>query len=996
MIKFPKLFENVLASDPALNAAVRQSFGLFEPWLSQSGMPFFPGFTDHSPRHIGDVLDTAASLISDAGHDLLVAEDVAVLCIATLLHDCGMHLTPDGFRELIEDASPPLVSGFNDQPWAQLWKDYLAEARRFGQEKLVAIFGDSEPIRTDEIDYENLSERNFLLIGEFVRRHHARLAHEIAIKGVPSRATEKLTLVGFDDALRDITGLVARSHGMSIRSTFGYLEERYGLIPEQRRIKSPFLMAVLRIADYVQVQSERAIRSLLSVKELRSPISRQEWRNHFAVKNVSQWHDDPEAFFVDAAPTDAKTYLKLVKLFADIQRELDKSWATLGEVYGRRGALAKLGLTMRRIRSNLDSPEKFARTVPYIPIKAGFDSSGPDLLKLLVGPLYDYGYEIGVRELIQNAVDACRELSDIQDDGSVTNRASEAPPTVVVAIDENDDGTGWITVTDTGVGMTLDTVTKYFLIAGASFRNSDLWKRQHIDESGQTKVMRGGRFGVGALAAFLLGEELQVRTRHFERPESDGFEFRARIDDPEVEIRRCMAPQGTSIKIWISDTKIMDSLRPHMGSQAAGQSETGPLLESWSKIDWFVQSSPSVECRWNGFDRPTHSKTDRVRFTARFLPKKEDCVPIAGTTDPNWERLTDPSPYNDIYWRYTPPIKRSSGTSTWTAYQNDEVIVNGIRVQKLGDYAPDQSARIRLSKEHLEACPYFVIRRPSLAIFDPAGICPINLQRSSVAFERMGIDLALARSVLNLHLRNLISKARTSQTIGQFQKRSIKLADSRDVRYAGIVSSICATSDGICLATPIAFSKLKIETLYFVASSDISVPDTKLSDFLRPGEALIFRHAAPGSQNDLAWFRATTPANAVDSWYSNEAGFPPMQKMATLAMLPVVKWHHANEKGRVNQHLLRSLRSSPIGSDYMRVESGNASSASAMEPRCAKLLTILGNGSELAGWFLTADQPNANAKSLLIETWLQITDGAFLVEYEPNMDEQESRTKDTV
>lgn len=385
MIKLPELFQEKLSSKPALDAAIKKNFALFTPWLEQSGMPFFPGFTDHSPHHINEVLDTAASLIADSSHSLLSAEDVATLCLSILLHDCGMHLTQDGFRALIQTSSPPMCPELGDLPWAQLWTEFLGEAKRFGQEKLMAIFGDSEPIHIDKLDLNNLCERDCLLIGEFVRRHHARLAHEIALRHVPTNNKESpLALVDVEGDMRDLAGLIARSHGLSIRSTFGYIKEKYDLLPQYRRIKTPFLMAVLRIADYVQVQSERALKTLLSVKELRSPISRQEWRNHFAVRDISTDHADPEVLFVNAIPTDVRTYLKLESLFKDIQRELDESWATIGEVYGRHEELRNLGLTIRRIRSNLDDKKKFSKAVRYVPIKAGFDSSGPDLLKLLV------------------------------------------------------------------------------------------------------------------------------------------------------------------------------------------------------------------------------------------------------------------------------------------------------------------------------------------------------------------------------------------------------------------------------------------------------------------------------------------------------------------------------------------------------------------------------------------------------------------------------------
>ena len=260
MISLPDLFADVLNLDAGLHQSVRKTFDLFEPWLEQSGMPFFQGYTDHSPRHINDVLKTAASLISDKSRSLLSPEDIAVLCISILLHDCGMHLTHDGFRTLVLTSQQPVVSGLGDRPWAELWNNFLSEASRFNEETLTAIFGNSEPYRIDLLNLENLSERDCLLIGEFVRRHHTRLAHEVAVNGVPAPPGQTpLRVIGLDHDFCDIAGLVARSHGMSIRQTFDYIETKYGLKSEYRRVKIPFLMALLRIADYMQVQSERGV-----------------------------------------------------------------------------------------------------------------------------------------------------------------------------------------------------------------------------------------------------------------------------------------------------------------------------------------------------------------------------------------------------------------------------------------------------------------------------------------------------------------------------------------------------------------------------------------------------------------------------------------------------------------------------------------------------------------------------------------------------------------
>lgn len=403
---------------------VDNAFARFEPWLESSGMPFFPGFTDHSPRHINDVLKTAASLVSDKARSLLTSEDVAVLCLAILLHDCGMHLTQDSFRGLIADDSEVFCKGLDSKSWAATWREFASDASRFSEEKWMAILGTSSPVDVPRLALDNLSETGLLVAGEFVRRHHARLAHEIALRGVPPFSKDSIRIDG-DLEYLDIAGMIARSHNMDLRHATQHFSEQYQS-RQYRGVHAPFLMGLLRIADYIQVQSERANANLLKVKELRSSISISEWKAHFAVREVSVNHQDPEALFVNALPQDAATFVKVDALFRDIQRELDTTWAVLGETYGRFDDMSGLGLTIRRIRSTLDDLPKLSKRLPYLPVHARFRSSDAKLLPLLVGPLYDYDVTIGVRELIQNAVDACRERGNVQADWRTRDQAKHS------------------------------------------------------------------------------------------------------------------------------------------------------------------------------------------------------------------------------------------------------------------------------------------------------------------------------------------------------------------------------------------------------------------------------------------------------------------------------------------------------------------------------------------------------------------------------------------
>lgn len=980
MIQLPKLFEEKLSAKPSLLGDVNTTLACFEPWLEQSGMPFFPGFTDHSPRHIKDVLNTAAALISDQGHELISPEDIAVLVIAILLHDSGMHLTQDGFRALISDNSNSPKNTFRDQPWKTLWINFLGEARRFGEDKLIAIFGDPKPIDPESINLHNLSENDCLLIGEFVRRHHARLAHEIALSGVPTTGENRLKIHGLDDEIKDIAGLVARSHGMNIRDTFSYLEQNYFQISEYRRIKAPFLMAIIRIADYIQVQSERALKSLLSVKELRSPISQQEWRNHFAVRDVSLNESDPEALYVNARPKDAKTFIRLKQLFQDIQKELDSTWATLGEVYGRHNRLSDLGLTVRRIKSTLDDHEKFSRTVSYIPIAAGFKSSGPDLLKLLVGPLYDYDYSVSIRELIQNATDACKELFDILEITQTNNTAD-----VIVSIHVNDDGTGWVRVVDHGVGMTLPTIVNYFLVAGASFRNSEAWKREHVADDGEIQVIRGGRFGVGALAAFMIGNEITVKTRHHLQPESEGIEFTARIDDPNIELRRTPLPQGTDILIKIDDPDVLAVLSPSIG---ISEDFTEGKITSWHSIDWFAQTSPRVEYQWSGLIEDTFTKA-KIRVSAKFSPSKH-LAPNNQDSDPSrdgWNDIPDAAPYSRISWKYiiSDSISNEDSSAHIIAQQS---IINGIRIRRpLHDYYHEESY-LALDRKSSWTSPNFRVRRPSLSITDPLGVCPINLQRSAITYEKMNIDQKIGDQIFTKYIQYLQQNIPPELTVENCIHASHIAKQFPGVSLANKASPyLWITTNGYILPSESIIAKLAISRVYFVRTSNTTSPPTKIKDLISKNEAICFAPLIPGEQATLSWFRSLFGDSASQSYRLIENGFPVLLHDEDTALLPNKVWELVKRPGKVSSSILDRLQIETT--EYgAQISSLHFSKPQKTFDQLKKIKENFEKDSLVASWrierdksFLESGQPLGDSRitiNSIVKLWTEENGGVYL------------------
>ena len=580
----------------------------------------------------------------------------------------------------------PLIPG--ELAWSTLWTEFLSEASRFDGRRLIDLFGDTDPVRTPDANSINWSKPDRLLIGEFIRRHHPRLAHEVALAGVPGPHLNRLALASIPSDLANLAGLVARSHGIGLRTaiaSLGRIDSR-----QYKGVHAAFLMVLLRISDYLQMQSERAPNQLLQVKQLCSPFSAREWRTHSSVLDIRHTHNDPEAIYIEAAPADVKTFTRLKKLIDGLQSELDISWAVLGETYGRFGELAMLGIAIRRVRSNIDIETSFAKTVSYLPVQARFESAGTDLLKLLVGPLYENAPQVGIRELVQNSIDACLERKDYEDSHSHLNSARVASEDdVTVRLIRTSERGGYLEVIDNGIGMTPFVILNYFLKAGASFRRSNVWRRQHERSPGESNVLRSGRFGVGALAAFLLGDEISVTTRHIGEEPGKGISFTATLDTEDIQLNFCERSIGTTVTVRIDNEDVWHKL-------------TNPTYWLFTKElyqwDYYCGSALKVG-RYFG-----------AQSAIQKLAQRWHLPPSGSALSLPRHRIAAPG-FDDLHWSYT------SGEPA--------LVCNDILVNRWG-YGGAGDREVEIGKG-------LFLKNPAISVFDRNGLFPVNLQRNGLA-----------------------------------------------------------------------------------------------------------------------------------------------------------------------------------------------------------------------------------------------------------------------
>jgi molecular chaperone HtpG len=733
-ITLPAFFEERLRTAPHKHV-VQKALENFSDWFRPSRLPFFPDYTDHGIQHMEQVLETAAKLIPDTARPHFSGADAAALILAVLFHDSALHLTEAGFHQLIKGtgtAYPP-IRPFDTTDWAQTWADFMFLARRWDDAKLVKVFGGDSSVPTATVQdpfahWNNLTRTDYLLIGEFIRQHHPRLAHEMARHGVPGVSGQLLKLEeSLPSEWRDLVGLIARSHGLPLRTCLDYLKTSPDFGEEARReyqdVHAVYLMALLRVADYFQIDSNRTSSRIFEYKKIYSGVSEIEHMAHQAVRNITK-DRDPEALFIQAKPDEVAVFLRLKEWLAGIQQELDSSWAVLGEVYGRYSPEGwdKLGLSVRRVRSNLDDVNTFAESVSYVPDRIRFDVARAELLKLLIGPLYGDDPSYGVRELMQNSIDAVREYDqfvlDNPEYADVPRREQEADVVIELTAINGDTGHAVMTITDRGIGMTEETIRDYFLRAGASYRHSPQWKKEfEIDEEtkAKSKVMRSGRFGVGALAAFLIGARIEVETKYVGA--NSGFYFSTTLDNDLIEVfKRDGIRTGTRISIEVSADKYEKLIKDR-------ESKVRP--QYW---DWYHFASPSVQ-------RIFYNSKNKLVKTGGNIP-----VDLEGA---QWCKMIADLPY-EVYWTYSPASKLTCNG----IFVTNSSVLTGMPNKHSNHWSPPRWSN---GRHFLET----IIDYPNLSIIDPDGKLPLNLQRNGIQSDDYPFGSLLARDILQNMLASL-------------------------------------------------------------------------------------------------------------------------------------------------------------------------------------------------------------------------------------------------
>ncbi|MDN0199539.1 caspase family protein [Streptomyces sp. S.PNR 29] len=259
-----------------------------------------------------------------------------------------------------------------------------------------------------------------------------------------------------------------------------------------------------------------------------------------------------------------------------------------------------------------------------------FRLDGDRVRDLLMGEQLYQDRTLALRELYQNALDACRYRKARTDLWNARHPDEPEDPWQgeIVFTQGEEDGRPFIECRDNGIGMGRHELRHLFAFAGSRF----VEERQFLEE--QAEWARAGipfhansRFGIGVLSYFMLADEIRVTTSRLPSDFGPGEKLVVDIDGPGALFR--ITPKGTSrwsgtaVRLYLRNpdktVSCGEAMRKHLWvsdfSVKVKEGENEPLEWRPGVLSGYVgrdSSDPSAVWRYEGDTAPVQDAGDGV------------------------------------------------------------------------------------------------------------------------------------------------------------------------------------------------------------------------------------------------------------------------------------------------------------------------------------------------------------------------------------------------
>lgn len=445
----------------------------------------FASYTIHGIKHSINVMEYMYELIVDI--DSLSELEVALLIYSALLHDIGMIANVDEIKKIKADQA---ILGE---------RKYSKVLEKYGNEMIA--------------------------LQECIRPVHGKRASDHIEKRMAGAlfVIPETTNISFKSELAKIC--------MSHNEDFEWIKKN--LRNDEKKgyfdLNAQYIAVLLRIADYLDIDEQRAplyLYKYLFPKE----FCDLEWSQHFVIENYDKIRknnktDELEIFF-QGTSQNPFVHRKLLKYFDSINEELKNAVDLCESFVGERYLLPLKTHIVNKIQTSGFSFSDLRLSLDYNAVT-----------NLLMGEHIYGDKKYGLRELVQNSIDACKTMAESAKKMDKF-RYQSYQPCISVILDKD---RRKVIVMDNGSGMSIGILKKYFLNVGVSYYASDDYKLQDREYSPI------GHYGIGFLACFMLSDKVEVNTVYYDEQKVNRISFERNSEYICLTCEDAASSQGTEI-----------------------------------------------------------------------------------------------------------------------------------------------------------------------------------------------------------------------------------------------------------------------------------------------------------------------------------------------------------------------------------------------------------------------------------------------------------------
>ena len=514
-------------------------------------------YDKHDASHSEAVLEIIEKLLQEQHIEELTLLEAMVLRFCCYFHDTGMIL-PAFCKPLLEQVEKDPKA----EPKDGLMKWLKAGGNDFDSRKALFLLPGKRDQYHDFLIRELVAYRDFRLgleerpedipLEEYIqltRHHYLRKHHGERSKTYAANLGRAFAEVihGSEAELAEVIGDVCAAHSWEI--------EKVRKLPAKKELflnctelscNVRYLAMLLRLGDLLHFGPERASKTLYLERRTMNPESDLHWlakqgtRGYVISPTPSggvniAYHgsfDKPnEYYFVQGHLSWVDEELNCYEAF---RRQMEKAFGDQRYDLGLPEKVNGDHMTARGFTPNRDFK---------------FRLEHRNIIELLMGARLYRDEFMCLRELYQNALDACRCMR-AERPGQETE--------IEFGLDEDDDGK-YLYCRDQGTGMTMDIIKNYLLRIGNSYYKSDEFRRKNAHWG--DAVAPVSEFGIGLLSCYMIADRIDVITRHYTAVAGEKPIWISMTDDDDFGYQREtdwfqeneLGDHGTIVKLYLKD-----------------------------------------------------------------------------------------------------------------------------------------------------------------------------------------------------------------------------------------------------------------------------------------------------------------------------------------------------------------------------------------------------------------------------------------------------------